>query len=277
MTAWHLANRDRRLFEAAHGGSTRELSTLLAENPALLHAVGPRGATALHVAARYGHAAAVELLLRSGADAAAQDNTGHTGLDKALQLGHYAVAALLPGVSEERYSAPPPAATGAQLDAGASESARMHAEMQTAYREALASVPAEPLVLDAVVRDADEAIVEPTQAVDVAVAAADDAAEVALEDGSGDVALWRPDGSEMHLAEPLDARREVRRTRIARGSPHARASTRDAAPHARPRGTAGRRRGSARHLGRRRRQSPLCAARPHEQRRARDDRPARHV
>ena len=88
-------SRCRKLLEAAHRGDVARLTELVNTQPDVVNSRGPRGATALHVAARYGHAEAVEALLRLGADPAATDNNGHTATDKARQLKHERVLAPL--------------------------------------------------------------------------------------------------------------------------------------------------------------------------------------
>jgi len=88
-------SRCRKLLEAAHKGDVARLRELCASQTELVSQRGPRGASALHVAARYGHAEAVEMLLGLGADAEAADNNGHLPADKAKQLKHDRVLALL--------------------------------------------------------------------------------------------------------------------------------------------------------------------------------------
>ena len=88
-------SRCRKLLEAAHRGDVARLTELVNTQPDVVNSRGPRGATALHVAARYGHSEAVEALLRLGADPAATDNNGHTATDKARQLKHERVLAPL--------------------------------------------------------------------------------------------------------------------------------------------------------------------------------------
>ena len=55
------AVRCRRLLESAFRGETAKLEEILSLESALVAVRGPRGATALHVAARYGHPTAVAL------------------------------------------------------------------------------------------------------------------------------------------------------------------------------------------------------------------------
>ena len=95
--------RCRSLCEAAHRGDCAVIARLLAQPTAateksagtakrtaaevaeVVRLRGPRGATALHVAARYGHADAAHLLLNEGADPAARDLKGNTAAEKAEQ------------------------------------------------------------------------------------------------------------------------------------------------------------------------------------------------
>ena len=70
------AMRCRRLLEAAYRGDTASLEEMLSAEPQLVRMPGPRGATALHVAARYGHPQAVALLLRKGGNPLSEDDKG---------------------------------------------------------------------------------------------------------------------------------------------------------------------------------------------------------
>ena len=56
------------LFSADISGDTGLVASLLSEDPKLVHAVNERKRTALHYAAREGHADVVRTLLQSGAD-----------------------------------------------------------------------------------------------------------------------------------------------------------------------------------------------------------------
>ena len=85
----------RRLLEAAYRGDAARLAQIAAGASEVVELRGPRGASALHVAARYGHAKAVSLLLRLGASAVAKDDSGSTPLDKARQMKHKEVVQLL--------------------------------------------------------------------------------------------------------------------------------------------------------------------------------------
>lgn len=57
------------LPEAAALGDTERIETLLRRDPDDVAAVGPDGATALHLAAHFGHVDAMRVLLQGGADA----------------------------------------------------------------------------------------------------------------------------------------------------------------------------------------------------------------
>ena len=115
--------RCRSLCEAAHRGDCAVIARLLAQPTAateksagtakrtaaeveeVVRLRGPRGATALHVAARYGHADAAHLLLNEGADPAARDLKGNTAAEKAEQ------ASLAPCPPPPPPPPPPPHAT----------------------------------------------------------------------------------------------------------------------------------------------------------------------
>ena len=72
----------RALFDAARTGDLSALQGLLADGlSANVH--GLRGATPLHMAARFNQPQAVALLLSLHADPAAMDNKGSTALDRA--------------------------------------------------------------------------------------------------------------------------------------------------------------------------------------------------
>ena len=89
-------NGPPELLEAARGGKSRQLETLLA-NGADPDSRDKGGRTALMLAAEHGHAAAVRLLLAKGANPAARDSHGWNAYMWALFRGaHENVLKLLP-------------------------------------------------------------------------------------------------------------------------------------------------------------------------------------
>ena len=103
-------SRCRRLLEAAYRGDTSRLSELLAADARLINMAGPRGATALHVAARYGWPDAITMLLRHGADTTLRDERGNTPLHKARQMKQQHAISLLLAAT------PPAAATTGYIE-----------------------------------------------------------------------------------------------------------------------------------------------------------------
>ena len=87
--------RCRRLLEAAYKGDTHKIAEMLASEPKLVNQPGPRGATALHVASRYGWPDAIQLLLNCNADITIKDEKGNTPLQKAKQMRQSEAAAIL--------------------------------------------------------------------------------------------------------------------------------------------------------------------------------------
>jgi ankyrin repeat protein len=85
------------LFAAAALGRTDLLETLLAEDPASINGLSYDGWTALHLAAFFGHAAAVTSLLRRGADidARSTNSTGNMPLHAAVAGGRVEAALAL--------------------------------------------------------------------------------------------------------------------------------------------------------------------------------------
>lgn len=75
-------NPDQSLFQAAATGSVSLAKTACAAG-ARPTAIGPGGATALHIAASQGHNHVAEFLLAGGADPNAQDAFGRTPLHEA--------------------------------------------------------------------------------------------------------------------------------------------------------------------------------------------------
>jgi ankyrin repeat protein len=89
------AGADLDVFACAALGRANELDILLGLDPTLVTKPGPEGTTALHMAARFGHADAVRVLLRHGAELACIDASGSSAADAARAAGHADVAALL--------------------------------------------------------------------------------------------------------------------------------------------------------------------------------------
>ena len=83
------------LLAAACAGDCALVEALVAEGFFIDARGGPRGETALAVAAAHGHAEVVELLFEAGADLGALDAHGCTPAEAAREHGHGAVAALI--------------------------------------------------------------------------------------------------------------------------------------------------------------------------------------
>ena len=79
-------SRYRALFNGARGGEVEVVGSLLADG-LLVNCAGPRGATPLHIAARFGQLQMVSLLVAQKADPMAKDERGHTPLEKARASG----------------------------------------------------------------------------------------------------------------------------------------------------------------------------------------------
>ena len=88
--------RYRALFNGARGGEVEAVSTLLGEG-LLVNCAGPRGATPLHIAARFGQPQMVSLLIAQKADPMAKDERGHTPLEKARTSGSEEIMRQLQG------------------------------------------------------------------------------------------------------------------------------------------------------------------------------------
>ena len=88
--------RYRALFNGARGGEVEAVSTLLGEG-LLVNCAGPRGATPLHIAARFGQPQMVSLLIAQKADPMAKDERGHTPLEKVRTSGSEEIMRQLQG------------------------------------------------------------------------------------------------------------------------------------------------------------------------------------
>jgi ankyrin repeat protein len=89
------AGADLDVFCSAALGRANELDILVGLDPTLVAKTGPDGATPLHLAARFGHADAIRVLLGHGADRACLDAAGMSAVDLAGAEGHDEVVALL--------------------------------------------------------------------------------------------------------------------------------------------------------------------------------------
>ena len=91
------------LFEACAAGELERAERLLAEDPSLVSAHSHDGWTPLHLAAFFGHARLVEMLLARGADARAvsRNHTGNMPLHAALAGNHKMAAGLLIGADAD--------------------------------------------------------------------------------------------------------------------------------------------------------------------------------
>jgi ankyrin repeat protein len=89
------AGPDLDVFDAAALGHVNQLEILLGLDPTLATETSAGGATALHLAARFGHMGAARRLLDAGAEPGAVDDSGHTAADLAAAGGHTELAAML--------------------------------------------------------------------------------------------------------------------------------------------------------------------------------------
>jgi ankyrin repeat protein len=88
--------RDATLLHVAAAWGKAEMVDLLVQRrPELLNACAARRKTPLHAAAENGHLAVVERLLRHGADASAADEEGKTALDRAREAQDSAIVEAL--------------------------------------------------------------------------------------------------------------------------------------------------------------------------------------
>ena len=95
LDALLAAGSDLDVFDAAALGHVNQLEILLGLDPSLAGSEDAAGTTPLHLAARYGHAAAARRLLDAGADPSARSATGETAADLARAAGHADLAGLL--------------------------------------------------------------------------------------------------------------------------------------------------------------------------------------
>jgi ankyrin repeat protein len=95
LDALLAAGPDLDVFDAAALGHVNQLEILLGLDPSLSSSAGPDGVTALHLAARYGHAAAARRLIDAGADARARTAAGESPADMAHAAGHDDLARML--------------------------------------------------------------------------------------------------------------------------------------------------------------------------------------
>ena len=95
LDALLAAGPDLDVFDAAALGHVNQLEILLGLDPSLADSRDTGGTTPLHLAARYGHAAAARRLLDAGADPSARSATGETAADLARAAGHTDLAGLL--------------------------------------------------------------------------------------------------------------------------------------------------------------------------------------
>jgi ankyrin repeat protein len=91
------------LFEAAAAGELERAERLVGESPSAINAYSDDGWTPLHLAAFFGHAKIVELLLAKGADVTARsaNATANTPLHAALASNHQLTAGLLIGAGAD--------------------------------------------------------------------------------------------------------------------------------------------------------------------------------
>ncbi|XP_019740223.1 NAD-capped RNA hydrolase NUDT12 [Hippocampus comes] len=84
-----------KFLDASSRGDQAQVTSLLSAVPSLLERTGPRGWTALMLAARSGHAGVVQTLLRHGSDKSRVNSSGQSASDVAAFWGHEHVSAFL--------------------------------------------------------------------------------------------------------------------------------------------------------------------------------------
>jgi len=95
LDALLAAGADLDVFDAAALGHVNQLEILLGLDPTLAVEAAANGMTALHLAARFGHAGAARRLLDAGAAVGALDGDGNTAADLAVASGHADLATML--------------------------------------------------------------------------------------------------------------------------------------------------------------------------------------
>ncbi|XP_061625160.1 peroxisomal NADH pyrophosphatase NUDT12 [Phyllopteryx taeniolatus] len=90
-----------KFLDAASHGDEGQVTSLLSAVPSLLERTGPRGWTALMLAARNGHQNVVQTLLQHGCDRSLVNTVGQSASDVAKFWGHEHVAILLGDLDEE--------------------------------------------------------------------------------------------------------------------------------------------------------------------------------
>ena len=84
-----------RILEASETGDVSVLAVALPSLSVSVDSTGPDGDTALHLAALYGHAQCVQMLLGAGANVAVRDADGGTPLHDACAGGFEAIVGML--------------------------------------------------------------------------------------------------------------------------------------------------------------------------------------
>jgi ankyrin repeat protein len=95
LDALLAAGPDLDVFDAAALGHVNQLEILLGLDPSLAAEERADGTTPLHLAARFGHAAAARRLLDAGADPDARNGEGESAADLARGSGHAELTAML--------------------------------------------------------------------------------------------------------------------------------------------------------------------------------------
>eukprot|EP00316_Scyphosphaera_apsteinii_P022411 CAMPEP_0119327188 /NCGR_PEP_ID=MMETSP1333-20130426/70119_1 /TAXON_ID=418940 /ORGANISM="Scyphosphaera apsteinii, Strain RCC1455" /LENGTH=152 /DNA_ID=CAMNT_0007335695 /DNA_START=116 /DNA_END=570 /DNA_ORIENTATION=+ len=80
----------RKLFNGSRAGDIETVRELLSQG-ILVNCIGPRGATPLHIAARFGQLQMVELLIAHGANPNSRDDREQTPANKAQAVGQHEI------------------------------------------------------------------------------------------------------------------------------------------------------------------------------------------